>query len=179
MRAHLRHKAAKEARKAEAEAIHKGRLAEREQQRLAKVKERERKRGLDLQQEEQRRRERQVRDELGMRAHLRHEAAIDAQKAQEKLVREAALRANAEDRSTKRAIKVGQAQAARTSQDDHRRRERDYRDEAGRQAIRRHKLALQAQKAQQKSLTEGRLVAFDGVLPSFLEGVSLYEASFD
>ena len=106
MRAHLRYKAAEEEWKAEASAIYKERLAEREQQRLAKVKERERKRELDLQQEEQRRRDRQVRDELGIRAHLRYEATIAAQKVQEKLVGEAALRANAEDRSNKRAIRI-------------------------------------------------------------------------
>jgi hypothetical protein len=169
MRAHLRHKAAEEERKAEASAIHKERLAEKEEQRLAKVKERERKRELDLQQEEQRRRDRQARDELGMRAHLRYEAAIDAQKAQEKLVREAVLCVNVEDRSNKRAIRIVQAQAPRTLQDDHRRRDREQRDEAGARALQRHKATVQAERVQQKALTEGRVVAFDGVLPSFLE----------
>jgi hypothetical protein len=52
---------------------------------------------------------------------------------------------------------------------DHRLRESSYRDEAGIKALDRHEAALRAQKAQQRSLTEGRITAFDGVLPSFLD----------
>ncbi|KFZ18957.1 hypothetical protein V502_03896, partial [Pseudogymnoascus sp. VKM F-4520 (FW-2644)] len=41
--------------------------------------------------------------------------------------------------------------------------------DAGSQALQRHEAALQVQKAQQRSLTEGCITAFDGVLPSFLD----------
>jgi hypothetical protein len=60
-------------------------------------------------------------------------------------------------------------QASRSLQDKQRFENKRMRDEIGIQAIRRHNAALQVQKAQQKSLTEGRIVAFDGILPSFLE----------
>ena len=46
--------------------------------------------------------------------------------------------------------------------------ERDYRDNAGIQALQRHEAALQAQRAQQRSLTEGHIAAFNGILLSFL-----------
>lgn len=46
--------------------------------------------------------------------------------------------------------------------------EKGYRDDAGIQAFQRHEAALQAQKTQQRSLTEGHIAAFDGILPSFL-----------
>ena len=64
---------------------------------------------------------------------------------------------------------IDERQAARTIRDEQRREHRSLQDEAGRQAIQRYETALQAQNAQQKSLSEGRISAFDGVLPSFLD----------
>jgi hypothetical protein len=104
-----------------------------------------------------------------MQAHLRHKAAVEAQKAEGKLVREAALRASVESQSNNRAIRVTQAQAARSLQDDQRRQDRDQRDHAAMQAHLRHEAITQARKLQQKSLTEGRILAFEGPVPSFLE----------
>jgi hypothetical protein len=60
-----------------------------------------------------------------MRVYLRYKAAIEAQKAREKLVREAEPHAKAENQRLKTAIRVDQARAARIWQDDHRRRDRD------------------------------------------------------
>ncbi|KAH6665582.1 hypothetical protein B0J14DRAFT_569180 [Halenospora varia] len=131
---------------------------EAEDHRLAKLREVERKREFINQQDEQRRRDRQARDESAMRAHLRYKAAIEAQKAQEKLIREAALRANAEDQNNKRAMR-----------DDHRRREREQRDYAGMLAHLRHEADAQARRSQLKSLTEQQIVAYDGPIPSFLD----------
>lgn len=45
----------------------------------------------------------------------------------------------------------------------------NYRDDAGIQALERHEAALRAQKAQQRSLREGRITAFNSVLLSFLD----------
>jgi hypothetical protein len=164
MRAHLRHKAAEEARKANDEAVRQGRLAETEQRRLTKLTEKEQRRVLELQQDEQRRKDRQVRDESAMRAHLRHKAAVEAQKAEEKLVRE-----EAEGQRLRRAIAVDERQALRSLQEDHRRNDREQRDDAGMQAHLRHKAIAQARRIQQKSLAEQRIVAYDGPIPSFLD----------
>jgi hypothetical protein len=54
---------------------------EAEERRVAKVKEREQRQLLVHQQEEQRRRDRQVRDESAMQAHLRHKTTELALKA--------------------------------------------------------------------------------------------------
>jgi hypothetical protein len=109
MQALLRHKAAEEAQKARGEAIRQRRLAETEQQRLLKLREKEQKRAQHLEQDERRRRDRQAQEESAMRAHLRHKAAVQAQKAEEKLVRQAALRAGIESQSNRRATRVIQA----------------------------------------------------------------------
>jgi hypothetical protein len=52
-------------------------------------------------------------------------------------------------------------------EEQHRQDRRDQ-DDAGQAYLRRRSIA-DARRAQQKSLTEGRIVAFDGVLPSFLD----------
>ncbi len=106
---------------------------------------------LERQRDERRRRERQVQDELGIQALLRHKAD------------------KAQDAECQRQARLQEAGQKRAQEDERRRKDREDRDEAGRQAIQRHKASLQAQKAQQKSLTVGPLIAFEGVLPSFLE----------
>jgi hypothetical protein len=68
-----------------------------------------------------------------------------------------------------RLARLKEAEQKRAQEDERRRRDREDRDKAGRRAIQRHKASLQAQKAQQKSLIGGPLIAFDGALPSFLE----------
>ncbi|PVH71363.1 hypothetical protein DL98DRAFT_577403 [Cadophora sp. DSE1049] len=86
-RALLRHKAIAEDRKTQAAERRTAQDAEnyrlREEQRMAKQRAREQKQKLRDQQDEQRRLDRQARDEAGMRALLRHEAAAKAKKAQE------------------------------------------------------------------------------------------------
>jgi hypothetical protein len=87
MRAHLRHKAAVDAR--QAQNAERSRLAkareeqEAEGRREVRLRELERRQMLAYQQDEQRRKDRQARDESAMRAHLRHEAAAKAKKAQD------------------------------------------------------------------------------------------------
>ncbi|KAL5350975.1 hypothetical protein ACLOAV_004548 [Pseudogymnoascus australis] len=66
-------------------------------------------------------------------------------------------------------VAVDERDGKRAIQDEQRREDKKRRDEAGRRAIQRHKTALDAQKAQRKSLTDGCIVAFDGVLSSFLD----------
>jgi hypothetical protein len=93
---------------------------------------------LRLPQDGQRRRDRQRRDEFVIQARLHHNAATEAQEAQEKLVQEAALRANAEAGSNNIFMRVVQAQANRILQDDYQRREREL-SERNKQARRVYK----------------------------------------
>jgi hypothetical protein len=92
------------------------------------------------------------------------ESATQARKAGETLLRE-----QVGGQRQQRSLGIVQRQAVRDLQEEVHRRDREKRDEAGRQAIQRHRFALQAQKAQQRTLTEGLIVAFDGALPSFLD----------
>jgi hypothetical protein len=195
MQALLRHKAIAEAKKAQDTENY--RL--REEQKMARERAREQKRLLRDQQDEQRRLDRQARDEACMQALLRYEAATKEKRAQEleerKLVklrereRKRALRDQQDgqgqiteqkqfprarsriDRDSQRlaATEIEERQAIWNEQERARYRDRGQRDEAGARALQRHKAAVQAQRVQQQSLTEGRVAAFDGALPSFLE----------
>jgi hypothetical protein len=169
MQALWRHKAAADARRARDEAACQERLASAEQQRLARLREQEQRRLLSLQQDEQRRRDRQTRDESAMQAHLRYTAAVEAQKAEDKLVHQAALRADLASRSYERATKVARAQAAQNLRDDNLRRDRDQRDAAGMRAHLRHEAIAQARRSQQKLLTQEQILPFEGPVPSFLD----------
>ena len=124
-----------------------------EARKLVKLKEAEYKRVLRDQKLELRRAEKRER-----------RSATQARKAGETLLREEVQR-----QRNQRSLGIVQRQAVRDQQEEVHRHDREKRDEAGRQAIQRHRSTLQAQKAQQKSLTEGRIVAFDGTLPSFLD----------
>ena len=107
---------------------------------------------------------RRKRADAQIEAGLRHESAVHAREKEAEV-----LRGRVEKQRSERSLEVAQRQAVRSLQEEVHRQGRGRRDEAGRQAIQRHKAALEAQKAQQKSLTDGRIVAFDGVLPSFLD----------
>ncbi|KAH9203140.1 hypothetical protein DL95DRAFT_419284, partial [Leptodontidium sp. 2 PMI_412] len=160
-------------------------------------------------QEEQRRRDREARGQASLEALACYEAATKAERAQKAEVRRLARvqekgRVAEERRQAKLGKKervqsfrvqqdqceresqgqvepsipgrprltsaqIDERQTARHMQDEQRRENKRRRDEAGMQAIRRHNATLQAQKTQQKSLADGRIVAFDGVLPSFLD----------
>jgi hypothetical protein len=76
---------------------------------------------------------------------------------------------NAQDADYQRQARLREAGQKQSWEEERRRKDRETREEAGRQAIQRHKAYLQAQKTQQKSLEAGHLIAFDGVLPSFLD----------
>jgi len=134
---------------------------EAEDRRMAKLKEAEHKKVLRDQEKELRRTEKLAEKQAEKQ---KRDSAIQAKKAEGALLRERVERQRSE-----RSLGVAQKQAVRDLEDGVRRRDRERRDEAGRQALQRHKAALQAQKAQQKSLTDGRIVAFDGVLPSFFD----------
>jgi hypothetical protein len=54
-------------------------------------------------------------------------------------------------------------------QDEQRRNDRDQRDDAGMQAHLRHEADTQARRIQQKSLTQERILAFEGPVRSFLD----------
>ncbi|KFZ17843.1 hypothetical protein V501_01527, partial [Pseudogymnoascus sp. VKM F-4519 (FW-2642)] len=151
--AKLREKAAAQARKArEAEERRQARLREAEQKRVREQR-------TELQREGWRKR-----DDAKIEAGFRHESAVQAREKEAEVLRE-----RVEKQRSERSLEVAQRQAVRSLQEEVHRQDRGRRDEAGRQALQRHKAVLQAQKAQEKSLTEGRLVAFDGILPSFLE----------
>ena len=139
-------------------------LREAEERKLAKLREAEQKKTLRDQEKELRRIEKQKRDDAKRAASLRYESAVRSKKEEDNVLRE-----RVEKQRNARSLGVVQRQAVRSLQEEVRRSVREKRDEAGVQAIQRHKAALQAQKVQQKSLTEGGVVAFDGVLPSFLE----------
>jgi hypothetical protein len=136
-----------------------------EARKLAKLKEAEHKRVLRGRELELRRAKKRER-----------ESATQARKAGETL-----LRKQVERQRSQRSLGMVQRQAVRDLQEEIHRRDREKRDEAGRQAIQRHRSALQAQKAQQRSLTEGRIIAFDGALLSFLDKEYQYmkQASVD
>ena len=140
-----------EQRRKERQAQDEQRRRERQVQDEQRRRERQAQAELERQRDEQRRRERQVQDELGMQALLRHKSD------------------NARDAEYQRLTKLREAEQNRVREDEQRRRDRGKRDEAGRRAIQRHKAALQVQKAQQEPLIEGRIIPFDGVLPSFLD----------
>jgi hypothetical protein len=126
---------------------------EAEERKLAKLREAERKKALRDKEKELRRMEKRIR-----------ESAVQAKKVEDGLLRELVERQRNE-----RSLGVIQRQVLQSVQEEGRRRDQEKRDEAGRQAIQRHKAVLQAQKAEQRLLTERRIVAFDGVLPSFLQ----------
>jgi hypothetical protein len=104
-----------------------------------------------------------------MQAHLRHRAAAEAQKQQDRQLREAALSKEARDRAVQKALRVDERRALQRLQDDCRQQDRDNRDHAGLQAHLRHEALDQAQRVQQKSQAQAQTLAFDGVLPSFLD----------
>ena len=165
MRAHLRHEATELERKArQAEA-----RRQPESYKSAKLRDTERKRVFRQQQDEERRLGRQARDESSMQAHLRHEAVAEAQKLQGALLREVAFRNEARDRAVQKALRVDERRAVQRLQDDRRQQDRDNRDRAGLQAHLRHDALVQAQWAQQRSQAQVPTLAFDGVLPSFLD----------
>jgi hypothetical protein len=139
----LRHKSTEEALKAANEAIRQSRLAQ-----IERISE------LELQRDEQRRRERQVRAELGMQALLRHKA-VEAKKAQ--------------GAEYQRLAKLREAEQKRAREDEQCRRDRQGRDGSAMQAYLRHEAETQARRVQQKPLTQERVVAYDGPIPSFLD----------
>jgi Domain of unknown function (DUF6570) len=159
MRAHLRHKAAVDAR--QAQGAERSRLAkareeqEAEGRREVRLRELERRQMLAYQHDEQRRKDRQARDESAMRAHLRHEAAAKAKKAQ--------------DAEHRRLAKLREAEQKRAREDEQRQRDKQRRDELAMQAHLRHEADTQARRIQQKSLTQERIVAYDAPVPSFLD----------
>lgn len=61
----------------------------------------------------------------------------------------------------RRAINVYQRQALRSFREDHRRRDRDQRDDAGMQTCLRHEAISEAQRNQQISLTQERNLPFE------------------
>ncbi|KAH8800697.1 hypothetical protein F5884DRAFT_534125 [Xylogone sp. PMI_703] len=176
LQAHERHEAAAKAKKAqEAEDRRLAKLRERaaaqarkaqeaEERRQARLREAEQKRVLREQRGELRREARRERDDAKIEAGLRRESAVQAREKEADVLRERVGKQRSE-----RSLEVAQGQAVRSLQEEVHRQDRLRRDEAGRQALQRHKTALQAQESQHKSLTEGRIVAFDGVLPSFLD----------
>jgi hypothetical protein len=121
-----------------------------EARKLARSEELERRRALRAQDLELRRAEKKER-----------ELATQARKARENL-----LRGEVQRQRNQRSLGTVQRQAERDLQEGVHRRDREERDEAGRKAIQRHRSALQAQ---QRLLTAGRIIAFDGALPSFLD----------
>lgn len=112
-----------------------------ESYRLAKLQDAERRRELRLQQDEGRRKAKQARDDSAMGALLRHEASMETWKRQDIQLRGVALREQAHSRDAERVARVNERRALQSLQDDHRRRERDYRDNAGAQALQRHEAA--------------------------------------
>jgi hypothetical protein len=165
MRAHLRHEAAELARKVQRAEDH--RLLE--SGKAAKLRDAEQKRELHRQQDEQRRVDRQRRDESAMQAHLRHKDIAEAQKQQDRQLREAALSKEARDRAAQKALTVDERRALQRLQDDFRQQDRENRDCTGLQAHLRHEALDQARRVQQKSQAQVQTLAFDGVLPSFLD----------
>lgn len=139
IQAHLQHKAADLARRAEDELLYQRRLAAEE----------DRRRALFHQQEEQRRRDRQARDESAMRAHLRHEATELARKA-----REAGARRQPESYKSAKLREAERRRELRHQQDEERRLDRQARDESAIQAHLRHEAVAEAQKLQGALLRE-------------------------
>jgi hypothetical protein len=121
-----RHEAAARIRKAE----------EAEDRRIAKLKEAEHKRVLRDQEKELRRTEKLAEKQAEKQ---KRDSAIQAKKAEGALLRERVERQRSE-----RSLGVAQKQAVRDLEEGVRRRDRERRDEAGRQALQRHKAALQA-----------------------------------
>lgn len=117
---------------------------ESEERKLVKLRERERKQALRDQQDGQCQIE-------GQRQFLKAKPRID------------------KDSQRLAATEIEERQAIWNDQEQARHRDREERDEAGAEALQRHKATVQAQRVQQRSLTEGRVVAFEGILPSFLE----------
>jgi hypothetical protein len=132
---------------------------------LAKLQRRE----LRLQQDERRREARQAQDSFTMAALLQHEASLETQKRQDRQIRGEVLYEEARSQNIERVARINERRDLKILQDKHRRRERAHQDMASAQAFQRHKAALQAQRAQQKSTSEGRIIAFNSVLPSFLD----------
>jgi len=139
-----RHEAAVKAKKAQ----------EAEGRKLARLRETERKRDL-------RDRGRELR-------RIEKEERVSAARA--KKVGEGLLRERVEKQRNERSLGVLQRQVSRAVQEDGRRRVQKERDDAGARALQRYKDGtILAEKVQQRALEEGRVAAFDGTLPSFLE----------
>lgn len=130
------------------------RAQEAEGRKLARLRETERKRTL-------RDRERELRQ-------IEKEQRVSAARA--KKVEDGLLRERVERQRDERSLGVLQRQVSRAVQEESRRRVRKERDDAGAQALQRHKdSTVQAEKVQRQALEEGHAVAFDGILPSFLD----------
>lgn len=127
---------------------------EAERRKLARLRETERKKALHG-------RERGLRRiEKGQRA-----SATRAKKVEDRLLRE-----RVEEQRNERSLGILQGQVSRGVQEEGRRRVRKERDDAGARALQRYKdSTVQAEKVQQQALKEGHVVAFDSILPSFLE----------
>lgn len=205
MQARLHRKAAAEARKAQDAENY--RL--RDEQRMAMQRAREQKQLLRDQQDRQHRLDREARDAAGMQALLRYEAAAGERRALESEERRLAklrerdlkralheqqdLQGRVEgqrqprkprvDRGSKRLerAELEERQAIWNDQEDARHRHREQRDEAGAKALHRYKVIVQSREVQEEALASGRVVAFDGMLPSFLEEEyqSMKQASAD
>ena len=136
--------------------------------RQARLAQEERKRELGLQRDEQRLRERQVRDELGMGALLRYKAAVEARKAEGSSL--AKLKEEQEAQRLRLVIlsDLERKRVLAYQQDEQRRRDRQARDESAMRAHLRHEAGIQAQRFQQRTPTQDRIVAYDGPIPSFL-----------
>jgi hypothetical protein len=151
-----RHEAAAKVKKAQ----------EAEEHKLAKHREAERRKALRDQEKELRQIEKRERG-----------SAARAKKVEDELLRE-----RVERQRDERSLGVIQRRVSQSVQEEGRRRNREQRDEAGARALQRHKAnAVQAQKGRQEALRDGRVVAFDGILPSFLEEEHQYmkQASTD
>jgi hypothetical protein len=148
IQAHLRHKAA----------VAKDRQAQNEAARQASLY-------REAAKQEQSTRDRQSQEE----ADRRCKAAKQAQKTQDRLLRE-----DTERQKLQRAIDIDQRQVQRSLLKDQYYQERVQRDFAGLEANIRHEAIACAQRLQQKSLSDGDILAFDGPVPSFLEAEYLY-----
>ena len=94
---------------------------------------------------------------------------MEAKRRQDRQSREAALSEEAYYRDAESVARLNERRSLMGLKDDFRRQESAHRDDSSARALQPHKAALETQKAQQKSLIEGRIIPFDGVLPSFLD----------
>ncbi|KFZ14666.1 hypothetical protein V501_03139 [Pseudogymnoascus sp. VKM F-4519 (FW-2642)] len=113
----------------------------RESTKLARQRARQQQRVKDDQLRESRK-VKQARDDSTIGALLRHEADIETRRRQGTQLRDAALSEEARSRDVERVARVDKRRALQGLEDDHRRRERSYRDDASARAIQRHEAAL-------------------------------------